>query len=75
MDWIGSIGLGWTGEDLLTRQSRWKDPENVYRKQWGVKALPQLVRYQRVGGEVKATGELVENEVNDDEKLAKFVGA
>lgn len=47
----------------------------MYRKQWGVKALPQLVRYQRVGGEVKATGELVENEVNDDEKLAKFVGA
>lgn len=57
------------------RHGRWKDLENVYRKKWDVKAVPQLVRYQRVGGVVKETGRLVENEVNDDAKLQKFVAA
>ncbi|KAJ8115377.1 hypothetical protein OPT61_g2973 [Boeremia exigua] len=53
----------------------WKDLENVYRTKWDVKALPQLVRFQRVGGEVRETGRLVENEVNDDAKLLDFVTA
>lgn len=52
---------------------RWKDLDNVYRKKWGVKAVPQLVKYERVDGEVRVTGQLVENEVNDDAKLATFV--
>ncbi|KAF2624591.1 hypothetical protein BU25DRAFT_155932 [Macroventuria anomochaeta] len=55
------------------QKPEWKDMENVYRKKWDVKAVPQLVRYQRVDGEVKATGKLVENEVNDDGKLLAFV--
>lgn len=47
----------------------------MYRKKWDVEAVPQLVRYQRIGGEVKATGTLVENEVNDDAKLQGFLAA
>jgi hypothetical protein len=56
----------------LTR-SRWKVPDNVYRKDWGLKAIPTLIRYQRVNGEVTATGRLVETEVSDEEKLLRFV--
>ncbi|KAH6629097.1 hypothetical protein C7974DRAFT_393833 [Boeremia exigua] len=55
------------------QKPEWKDLENVYRKKWNVKALPQLVRYQRVGGEVRKVGSLVENDVNDDAKLLDFV--
>lgn len=47
----------------------------MYRKKWEVKAVPQLVRYSRVDGQVRETGKLVENEVNDDEKLLDFVSA
>jgi hypothetical protein len=47
----------------------------VYRTKWSVKAVPQLVRYQWVDGEIKATGQLVENDVLDEEKLAAFVKA
>jgi hypothetical protein len=52
---------------------RWKVPDNVYRKDWGLKAIPTLTRYQRVNGEVTATGQLVETEVSDEEKLARFI--
>lgn len=45
----------------------------MYRTKWEVKALPQLVRYEKIDGEVRATGKLVENEVNDETKLAEFV--
>lgn len=58
---------------LLIVRTRWKDLGNVYRTKWGVKAVPQLVRYQRVEGEVRTTGQLVENEVNDDTRLLDFV--
>lgn len=49
--------------------------DNVYRTRWAVKAVPQLVRYQEVDGEVRATGTLVENDVNDDKKLSEFISA
>jgi hypothetical protein len=52
---------------------RWKVPDNVYRKDWGLKAIPTLIRYQRVNGEVTATGQLVETEVSDEGKLVRFV--
>ncbi|KAJ4407887.1 hypothetical protein N0V91_003552 [Didymella pomorum] len=55
------------------QRPEWKDLGNVYRTKWGVKAVPQLVRYQRVEGEVRTTGQLVENEVNDDTRLLDFV--
>ncbi|KAJ4331020.1 hypothetical protein N0V95_009959 [Ascochyta clinopodiicola] len=41
--------------------------------QWDVKAVPQLVRYQRVDGEVKETGRLVEAEVVDEKKFLGLV--
>lgn len=54
---------------------RWRDLGNVYRKHWDVRAVPQLVRYQRVEGEVKAVGRLVEGEIIDEVKLLDFVSA
>ncbi|OSS47243.1 hypothetical protein B5807_09805 [Epicoccum nigrum] len=57
------------------QKPEWKDQGNVYRTKWSVKAVPQLVRYQWVDGEIKATGQLVENDVLDEEKLAAFVKA
>ena len=55
---------------------RWKDQGNVYRTKWSVKAVPQLVRYQRVDGEIRATGQLVEDEeFAAEEKVVAFVKA
>jgi hypothetical protein len=45
---------------------------NVYRKVWGINAVPTLVRYQRVDGIVTATGRLVEGEIMDENKLFGF---
>ena len=47
----------------------------MYRTKWGVNAVPQLVRYQRVGGEIKATGRLVEDADFVEEKVLAFVNA
>ena len=48
----------------------------MYRTKWSVKAVPQLVRYQRVDGEIRATGQLVEDEeFAAEEKVAAFVNA
>ena len=48
----------------------------MYRTKWGVKAVPQLVRYQPVDGGIKATGQLVEDEeFAAEEKVAAFVNA
>ncbi|KZM24145.1 uncharacterized protein EKO05_0010799 [Ascochyta rabiei] len=55
------------------QRPEWKDLGNVYRTKWHVKAVPQLVRYQRVDGEVKETGRLVEAEVVDENKLLGLV--
>jgi hypothetical protein len=56
---------------LLTG-TRWKEMNNVYRKVWGINAVPTLVRYQRVDGIVTATGRLVEGEIMDENKLFGF---
>jgi hypothetical protein len=45
----------------------------VYRKTWGVNAIPALVRYQRINGVVKETSRLVEAEIMDEEKLLSLV--
>jgi hypothetical protein len=55
--------------------SRWKALDNVYRKDWNIHAIPTLVRYQRIGGEVKETGRLVEAELMDDTKFPEFLRA
>lgn len=44
----------------------------MYRKVWGINAIPTLVRYQHIDGTVTATGRLVEGEIMDDEKLLSF---
>jgi hypothetical protein len=46
---------------------------NKYRKDWGITALPTLVRYQCIDGAVSATGRLVEGEIMDEKKLTKLV--
>lgn len=53
---------------------RWKDLSNVHRTKWNVNAVPTLVRYQRVGGEVRETGRLVEGELLDQKKLNELMG-
>lgn len=65
----------WSVCGALTVWNRWKDLGNMYRTKWEVKAVPQLVRYQWVDGEIRATEKLVESEVNDDKKLLEFVSA
>ncbi|PYH93823.1 DUF953 domain protein [Aspergillus ellipticus CBS 707.79] len=55
------------------QKPEWKDPQNVYRANWGINCIPALVRYQRVSGEVVETGKLVEGEILDQERLAKFI--
>jgi hypothetical protein len=45
---------------------------NVYRKVWGINAVPTLLRYQRINGIVTATGRLVEGEIMDENKLFGF---
>lgn len=53
---------------------RWKDLSNVYRTKWNVNAVPSLVRYELVDGNVKETGRLVEAQILDRGRLNKFVG-
>ncbi|KAH6674796.1 thioredoxin-like protein [Halenospora varia] len=52
----------------------WKDPKNIYRINWNVHNVPTLVRYQRVDGEVRETGRLVEDEILNEKKLSGLVG-
>lgn len=40
---------------------------------WNVHNVPTVVRYQRVGGEVRETGRLVEAEVLDQKKLQELL--
>ncbi|KAF2443287.1 hypothetical protein P171DRAFT_333572, partial [Karstenula rhodostoma CBS 690.94] len=55
------------------QKPEWKDLSNVHRTKWNVNAVPTLVRYQRVGDEVKETGRLVEGELLDQKKLKELV--
>ncbi|KAJ4289887.1 hypothetical protein N0V90_011220 [Kalmusia sp. IMI 367209] len=55
------------------QRPEWKDLTNVHRTKWNVNAVPTLVRYQRVNGEVKETGRLVESELLDQMKLVHLV--
>jgi hypothetical protein len=40
---------------------------------WGISAIPTLVRYQSVAGEVVVTGRLVEGEILEEGRLAGFL--
>jgi hypothetical protein len=63
---------GFARTRVLLTSIRWKEPNNMYRKVWGINAIPTLVRYQRIDGTVTATGRLVEGEIMDDKKLLSF---
>lgn len=52
---------------------RWRDPKNVYRTNWNVHNVPALVRFERIDGEVSATGKLIEGEILDKAKLGAFL--
>ncbi|KAJ5698647.1 hypothetical protein N7462_000652 [Penicillium macrosclerotiorum] len=51
----------------------WRHPQNEYRVNWNVTAIPALVRYERVNGHVSETGRLVEGQILDKDGLAKFI--
>ncbi|OJJ56106.1 hypothetical protein ASPSYDRAFT_60209 [Aspergillus sydowii CBS 593.65] len=55
------------------QKDEWKDLSNVYRTKWNVGAIPTLVRYELVDGDVKETGRLVEAQILDRARLSKFV--
>lgn len=48
---------------------RWRIPTNVFRTTWSIHNVPTLVRYQRVDGDVKETGRLVEGEILVEQRL------
>jgi hypothetical protein len=52
---------------------RWKDLSNNFRTQWKLSAVPSLVRFEAVDGEVKEVGRLVEGEILDRVRLGKFI--
>ncbi|KAJ5936884.1 hypothetical protein N7466_003334 [Penicillium verhagenii] len=55
------------------QKPEWRDPKNVYRADWNIHNVPALVRFERVDGEVKATGKLIEGEILDQAKLGAFL--
>lgn len=55
------------------RICRWRDLSNTHRTKWNVNAVPTLVRYQWVDGQVKETGRLIEGELLDQKKLKDFI--
>ncbi|KAJ5533582.1 hypothetical protein N7494_010134 [Penicillium frequentans] len=55
------------------QKPEWRDPKNVYRTNWNVHNVPALVRFERVDGEVSATGKLIEGEILDKAKLCAFL--
>ena len=53
--------------------SRWREAKNVFRTKWNVHNVPALVKYERVGNQVKEVGRLIEGEILDSSKLQKLV--
>ncbi|KAH8890214.1 hypothetical protein GQ53DRAFT_766280 [Thozetella sp. PMI_491] len=51
------------------QRPEWRAAGNIYRKNFDVHSVPTLVRFQRVNGEVKEVGRLVEAELLDEKKL------
>ncbi|KAF2639293.1 hypothetical protein P280DRAFT_470663 [Massarina eburnea CBS 473.64] len=52
----------------------WKEVANVYRMDWGVRAIPTLVRYELSDGVVTEVARLVEGELLDRGKIAGLLG-
>lgn len=58
---------------LIQPTHSWKSPTNIYRTAWNVQAIPCLVRYERVDGEIREVGRLVEGELLDEARVRGFV--
>ncbi|KAF1351511.1 hypothetical protein EJ07DRAFT_138035 [Lizonia empirigonia] len=56
-------------------KDEWRDPRNVCRTVWGVRAVPTVVGFRRVGGAAREVGRLVEGECADEGKVRAFVAA
>lgn len=53
--------------------NRWRDPKNVWRTRWDLKAVPTLVKYTATGeGDGVIQSQLVEEDTKDVEKLLAF---
>ncbi|KAI8935081.1 hypothetical protein NX059_007676 [Plenodomus lindquistii] len=59
---------------FVGQRAEWKEPDNVYRKVWGVKSIPALIRYEKVAKRVEEAGRLVEGELLDKGKIGAIVG-
>lgn len=55
------------------QRPEWRDPDNVYRKNWNVNGVPTLAKFQRVNGEVVETARLDENGIMDVTALHEFL--
>ncbi|KAF2710854.1 hypothetical protein K504DRAFT_429208 [Pleomassaria siparia CBS 279.74] len=56
------------------QRTEYKSPDNVYRKNWNINFVPTLARYERVDGEVKETGHLIEGELLDKKRISDLLG-
>ncbi|OHW92574.1 DUF953 domain-containing protein [Colletotrichum incanum] len=55
------------------QRPEWKISTNVFRTKWNVHNVPTIVRYQRLDGEVRETGRLVEDEILDEKRLKDLI--
>ncbi|CDM29252.1 hypothetical protein DTO013E5_5948 [Penicillium roqueforti] len=79
-DALPHINKAFAGDDApdlaiieVGQKPEWNNPQNVYRKTWGTKNIPALVRYEQVNGKVTETGRLVEGEILNKKKLREFI--
>ncbi|EFQ36446.1 hypothetical protein CGRA01v4_10429 [Colletotrichum graminicola] len=61
-------------EMAFVELQRWKVATNVFRTKWNVHNVPTIVRYERLDGEIKETGLLVEAEILDEKRLKELIG-
>jgi hypothetical protein len=57
----------------LILATSFKAADSTYRTKWTIHFVPTLIRFERVGGELKETGRLVEGEVLDEKKFRDLV--
>ncbi|RVD89134.1 uncharacterized protein DFL_000154 [Arthrobotrys flagrans] len=54
----------------------WKDANNVFRREWGISAIPTVGKYSVIdvdGQSIVAVRMLVENDCADEDKLRAFI--
>ncbi|KAF2122570.1 hypothetical protein BDV96DRAFT_481323 [Lophiotrema nucula] len=50
-------------------------PGSRFRTDWDITRVPTLARYERVNGQVKEVGRLVEGELLDEKRIGGLIGA